>query len=427
MNRKFIFPAIVGTVVEYYDYALYGFSADLIASHFFQSSDPSFELLKAYGIFIVGSCSKPLGSIVFGHLGDKYGRSFSLKISMAGITIPTVLVGLMPGYELFGGWAAIGLLICRFLQGIFVSGESDGVRIFMYESLGKQYRCLSNSLSGMACMFGIYIASLASNLTHDPALPEYAWRLPFLAGGLLGIGVIIGRQFITETPEYTEYVNDKISQIQTEKQLGWLTVMFENKHAIFTTFLLCGVVGGGYHFYFIFFPKYLSAILDILEPKAASILSSQSILVYTVCVPIAGWAADRFTPLTILKVSAVALVVTVSLNIIMIFQGILPTWVWMLTTLNLAFFHTPGFVVLLEKFSVGERFRCVSIGHALGSVVLSGTAPFLSLWIWTITGQTTSPLWYMLVLTLLGIIAVRRCAQRIEKKSVGVNTALFVN
>lgn len=422
MKYKLLFPAILGTLVEYYDYALYGFFAEVIAKQFFPSQDPTIALLQAYGIFIAGSCSKPLGSILFGYLGDKYGRSLTLKISMFGIAIPTVCVGLMPNYALIGWWAALILLICRMLQGMFVSGESDGVRIFIYESLKKTRPCFANSISGMSVMAGVYMASCAASITKNPELPDYMWRLPFLLGGVLGLIVILLRRYLKETPDFTQHLNHLTQQKKaTLKTLegtnpdSFFNVMIKNKKSILITALLYGVVGGGYHFFFVFLGNYLSSTLHIMDSSQAAHNNANAILVYTLCAPLAGYVADRFGPVFVLKMSALMLLATTVMNIAFIHQGTFPTFAWLLTAINLSFLHTPGFVVLFQRFIVGERFRCISMGHAIGSMILSGTAPFLSLWIWKMTGQNTAPLFYFMFLSLLCYFALQLCDK--SKKS----------
>lgn len=416
MKFKLLFPAILGTIVEYYDYALYGFFAEIIAQQFFPTEDSTIGLLKAYGIFIAGSCSKPLGSILFGYLGDTYGRSMALKISMFGIAIPTVCVGLMPNYAAIGWLAALFLLICRMLQGMFVSGESDGVRIFIYESLKKTTPCFSNSISGMSCMVGVYLASYAASISKSPELPGYAWRIPFILGGLFGLVVILLRRYLEETPDFIEHQH-YISKLQNEKKNiaseknkensdSFLNVILKNKESVIITALLYGVVGGGYHFYFVFFANYLSTNLHFMDGALASLNNANAILVYTLTAPLAGYIADRFGPISVLKTSALTLFAITAMNTILIYQGYFPTWAWLLTAINLSFLHTPGFVVIFQRFKVGERFRCVSMGHAVGSMILSGTAPFLSLWIWQITGQSIAPFFYFMFLTLLGYCAL---------------------
>lgn len=414
MKFKSVFPAIFGTVVEYYDYALYGFTAEIIAHHFFPSNDPTVSLLKVYGVFIAGSCSKPLGSILFGYLGDKYGRSLALKVSMLGIAFPTMLVGLMPGYAVLGWWAALLLLLCRILQGMFVAGESDAVRIFIYETLSKAKPCFSNSISGMACMTGAYLAAQAAHLSIHPSLPDYAWRIPFLIGGLLGILVLCLRRFLKETPDFTQHLQEIKKKKQMKTTRSFTEVIRKNKWNIFVTAILYGMVGGGYHFYFVFFGKYLSHTLQIIEPTLAAGNTSHSILVYTLCAPLAGWAADRLGPLTALKYASFSLLLMISLHIIYIQQEQFPTWLWLATAVNLSFLHTPGFVVVFQRFSVGERFRCVSIGHATGSMLLSGTAPFLGLWIWQATHQAISPSLYFMMLTAIGYLVLELFDRKIK-------------
>lgn len=426
MKFKLLFPALLGTIVEYYDYALYGFFAEVIARQFFPSQDPTIGLLQAYGIFIAGSCSKPLGSILFGYLGDRYGRSMALKISMFGIAIPTVCVGLMPSYTIIGFYAALLLLICRMLQGMFVSGESDGVRIFIYESLKKDRPCFSNSISGMSCMAGVYLASYAASIAKNPMLPDYAWRIPFILGGLFGLLVIFLRRFLTETPDFIQHLNH-LANLKKEKQKNsnsnnlhrdsFIQVILNNKKSILITALLYGVVGGGYHFYFVFFANFISSNLHLMDNAMASFNNANAILVYTLCAPLAGYVADRFGPVFVLKGSALTLLATTALNTVFISQGYFPTFAWLLTAVNLSFLHTPGFVVLFQRFMVGERFRCVSMGHAIGSMLLSGTAPFLSLWIWRETGHNNAPLFYFMFLTLIGYFALYLCDKTTKSKT----------
>lgn len=425
MKFKLLFPAILGTIVEYYDYALYGFFAEIIAQHFFPSQDPTVSLLQVYGLFIAGFCSKPLGSLIFGHLGDTYGRSVALKITMFGIAIPTVCVGLMPNYAAIGWWAALFLLICRMLQGMFVSGESDAVRIFIFESLGKKSPCFSNSISGMSCMTGAFLASYAATLSKTPGLPEYIWRVPFLLGGVFGLMVILMRSYLEETPDFINHLKEveKLKQSkQQEKNLGnsnsFLNVILKNKTNVLITTLLYGMVGAGYHFFFVFFGQYLSSTLHIIDPSQASYNNSHALLVYILFCPLAGYVADRIGPILALKVSSLVLLATLFMNTLFITQGIFPTWAWIWTAVNLSFLHTPGFVVLFQRFSVGERFRCISLGHAIGSVLLSGTAPFLSLWIWKTTGESAAPLFYFMTITLLGYFALHLCSRTTKIKTL---------
>lgn len=447
MKLKLFLPAILGTIVEYYDYALYGFAASLLAHQFFPSSDPTVSLLKAYGVFIAGSCSKPLGSLIFGHLGDKYGRSIALKLSMFGIALPTAIVGLTPGYETLGWSAALILLICRMLQGMFVSGESDGVRIFIYESMPKTRPYLTNSISGMATMVGVYFASTAISFVSEPNFPPFAWRIPFLMGGVLGIFIILLRQYLEETPDYLDYMKklsqrsslsksshstsqSSASKIQTQQSSqqssqispqeknssdSFLQVILKNKRGVFITAMLYGVVGGGYHFFFVFLGPYLSSSLHIFDSSQATLNTSNAILLYTLCAPLAGYLADRFGAIRFLKLSALSLLSLTVFSLYMLSQGSFPIWLWSLFAINLSFLHTPGFVVLFTQFSVGERFRCISVGHAVGSMVFSGTSPFICLQLWKVSQSALAPLAYLLFLTLLCYFALRMIESPTEK------------
>lgn len=418
---KSLLPAILGTVVEYYDYALYGFGVSILALHFFPDDDPNVALLKAFGLFIAGFLAKPLGALIFGTLGDRLGRCLALKISILGIALPTTLIGLLPDHQQLGWVASFLLLVFRILQGIFVSGEASGVTVFIYESVGKKRPYLANSLSNVAQMVGIYLASLAITILGDPELPDWAWRIPFLMSGLFGVIVWICRSTLKETPSFLAYSVLKKEQKASSQSL--LNVLFNNKRTLLLSILLFGSVGGGYHFYFTFWGTYLSKVLNMMETTQVMMLS-QGVLVYTVFGPISGWLSDRFGPLLIMKSSLLALLLMVIMNAWMVTEGILLKEIILITAGLLALFQAPGGVVFIEKLAVGDRYRGMSLGHAFGSLLFSGSAPIVGLWIWQKTQTPIAPLYYFMGLLCMGYWAVHLMVKKARPKPALQSLAL---
>lgn len=430
---KAVALALFGSFIEYYDYALYGFAAPILALHFFPKNDPTVVLLQAYGIFFAGSCSKPLGSLLFGVIGDRFGRAFALKLSILGIAIPTVMIGCLPDYHTLGWLAPCLLFLCRILQGIFVSGESDSARVFIFETLPKKYRCLANSLAYCLCMLGIYWASFSLSTlfsensqiinqikkinhlltwvlgTNLEIKLDY-WRLPFLLAGIFGILLFVLRQNLKETQTFLR-VNVKPATSNNNHVLSIFRKT--NILPILITLLMTGGAGGQYHFYFIFLPSYLSKILYPVEPQLAQISPTQYsdlLLLFAICLPLAGLMADklseRFNLITLLKTSGLIILSLAIINILFIQQGHLPYPIMILTVIALSFAQANTFVVILDQFSVRERCRGASLGHSLGSLLFSGTAPFLSLWLWNFTEIIIAPFLYFLILCSISYFAI---------------------
>jgi len=426
--KKAFFLSILGTIVEYYDYALYGFCAVILAQQFFPTTDPTVSLLKTYGVFFAGSFSKPLGALVFGFIGDSYGRSPALKISLLGIAIPTIVVGLLPSYKELGWVAPLILLLCRISQGIFVSGESDGVRIYILETFGKKYPCFANSLVGFACLLGIYLASIASTFNTIANAPLWMWRVPFIIGGLCGIVVVILRHSLKETPEFIYYLNKKYldeknqnhkienlrNQINSKdyKQhdkgyKAFKDLWLRNWKSILAIILICGSAGGTYHFYLVFWNAYQSSVLQMIDNASAVANTSQAVLIFMLCLPLSGWFGDKYGALKVVKTSSYIVILLVVLNAYLISQGIIYFGLTLLISAGLAFIQGPSLILFyIPKFVVEERFRCFSLGHAMGSLLFSGSTPFVSLWIWKKTEIAMAPLIYFIFLMLLGLIAI---------------------
>lgn len=407
ISRKSFMIAAIGTIVEYYDYCLYGFAATIFAHHFFPQTDPTVALLQIFGIFAAGSVAKPMGSLVFGWIGDVYGRSQCLKISMIGIILPTATIALMPGYDQIGWVAPFILLCCRFTQGFFVSGESDGVRVFIFESIDKKWVCLGCSLIGMAAYIGIYAASLAMTIVQQFDNVAWLWRVPFIIGCFSGVVVMVFRRHLTESYDY---------QHDAKITIPYHTKSFHKIiFGILTTVMCCGASGGMYHIFFVFMPSYFSKVLMLLSPYDASVLNNIALFFHIIMLPLSGLAADKWG---IYRVIQTACFVTFFLIIFLLINFESPETLQLLipcTAIALSFCQGPAFVALMQQFPTSYRYRSVSIGHAIGSMLFSGSAPVISTWLWQKTSLNTAPLYYFFFLFLMSICGIF-LVQKINKK-----------
>ncbi len=205
--RRAVASCAVGQVFELFDFAVYGFLAAALGRAFFPSSDPMTSLLSTFATFGVGFLTRPLGAVVIGHYGDRYGRKRALVFTIGIMALATGCTGLIPGYATIGVWAPILLLACRLLQGFSTGGEWGGSVAFLVEYAPPARRGLFASIQQCATAVGVLSASLAAGLAHsafdDATFYAWGWRLPFLLGFILGpIGYYL-RTMVAETPAFT--------------------------------------------------------------------------------------------------------------------------------------------------------------------------------------------------------------------------------
>lgn len=208
--------SMMGTTIEWYDFFLYGTAAALIFNKiFFPAFDPITGTLAAFATYSVGFFARPLGGFVFGHFGDKLGRKSMLLITLFLMGIPTILIGLIPSYDSIGYWAAVLLVLMRFLQGIAVGGEWGGAVLMAVEHAPDGKKGFFGSLPQTGVAPGLILSSLAMGAVAS--LPEedmlsWGWRLPFLASvALLLVGWWI-RAKVAESPDF-EQMSKKGKQV----------------------------------------------------------------------------------------------------------------------------------------------------------------------------------------------------------------------
>src|SRR5262249_15024053 len=157
-----IIAGIAGNVMEWYDFGVYGYFATVIGSQFFPAKDPTSSLIAAFGVFAAGFLMRPLGSLVFGHLGDKLGRKLALTASVMVMAAPTFLIGFLPTYEQAGLTALALLVVLRLVQGLSVGGEYTTSGVFLVEQSEPQHRGFLGSFVPLGATFGVLLASAVS-------------------------------------------------------------------------------------------------------------------------------------------------------------------------------------------------------------------------------------------------------------------------
>jgi MHS family proline/betaine transporter-like MFS transporter len=207
INKKTVAAGAIGNVLEWYDFAVYGYFATAIGRVFFPKEDPIAQLLFAFGVFAIGYLMRPLGGMVIGNIGDRIGRKQALSVSVAAMAIPTFIVGILPGYDTIGLAAPILLTICRMLQGLSVGGEYTTSIVFMVENAPSKKRGLAGALAGSGAVVGILLGSATGTalaaLMSPESLDSWGWRIPFLLGLVIGVVGLLLRRNIEVKNEVT--------------------------------------------------------------------------------------------------------------------------------------------------------------------------------------------------------------------------------
>ncbi|MCE2731033.1 MAG: MFS transporter [Alphaproteobacteria bacterium] len=374
-EKKKIIGAFLGTVVEYYDYSLYGFSASIIALKFFPELEKIQSLMYVFGIYAISYISKPLGSLIFSFIGDFYGRLISLRITIIGIAIPTFTIGILPDFNSIGVTAAYILIICRFMQGFFVGGEYDGAAIYVIEHLGKKYHYTASAITRASGVIGLLLGIAVTNLFNSSLFPNWAWRVPFILSLPLAFLTIYCRKFLTETPDFSNSIQQKI-------EINRLASFIKhNSLTLLLAILLAGGFGVTYQLSIIFMRQYL----PIVMPATSTIITSFSIFIvfiFGVSMPIAGFLADKIGEMIVVKISLLLTLTASGLLGIAIYYQLMNLALisTIILAISVAPFNALAHGIIIKAFSVNERYRGISLGHTIGSMLMSGTAAYISLY-----------------------------------------------
>lgn len=229
MLRKAVGAAALGNAMEWFDFGVYGYLAVTLGQVFFPASHPTAQLIATFATFTVAFLVRPIGGMVFGPLGDRYGRQKVLAATMIMMALGTFSIGLIPACERIGLWAPALLLLARLLQGFSTGGEYGGAATFIAEYATDRNRGLMGSWLELGTLGG-YIAGAATvTVLHMSVTPaqmlDWGWRVPFLIAGPLGLLGLYMRMKLEETPAFRAYSEQSEQRERQTAGQGLMTLL----------------------------------------------------------------------------------------------------------------------------------------------------------------------------------------------------------
>jgi MFS family permease len=292
-DHRTLILAALGGALEFYDFVIYVFFATAIGQLFFPQSIPDWlRLVQTFGIFAAGYLARPLGGVIMAHFGDLIGRKRMFMLSVLLMSLPTLLMGLLPTYASIGVAAPVLLLLCRVLQGAAVGGEVPGAWVFVSEHVPQRYVGYACGVLTGGLTAGILLGSLiasAVNRHYTPVeITAYAWRLPFVVGGLFGLLSAFLRRWLQETPVFIAMKQHK----SLAAELPLKTVLRDHRGAVLASMVLTWTLTAAIVVVVLMTPTLIQKRFHI-DPATALQANSIATLCLTIGCIVAGSIAGR--------------------------------------------------------------------------------------------------------------------------------------
>lgn len=396
-RKRAILAGIAGNVMEWYDFAVYGYFAPTIGRHFFPTHDASSSLIASFGAFAAGFLMRPLGGLVFGHIGDKVGRKTALTVSVLAMAIPTFLIGVLPDHERLGAAAAVLLVALRMVQGLSVGGEYTTSVVFLVEGADQRRRGLAGSWSVFGSVAGILLGSAVGALTTTILSPEalhaWGWRVPFVAGLAVGLAGLYIRAHIPDAAAPAEDVNSPVMEAFRTEWRAMLRIIGLNAfNAV------------GFYLIFVYVVTYLKEVVGLPDDTALDI-NTANMGFLLLLLPAAGALSDHVGRKPLLVCSAAgALVFAWPLF-----------WLMHHPNAGLAMLGQFGFALLLGLFlgalpttlveALPARVRCsaLSVGYNLCLGVIGGTTPMATAFLLARSHDDLSPAYFVMAAAAISL------------------------
>lgn len=415
-KNKQLAAAIIGNLLEWYDFLVYGFVASVIARLFFPAESEATALLLTFATFGIGFFVRPIGGLIFSYYADVRGRKSALTVIISMMTVGIAMIAFAPTYASIGIAAPILILLARVLQGLSSGGEFSSATAFIIEHAPAEKKGLYGAWQmagqGMAVLLAGLVGTAVTSGLSAEALDSWGWRLPFILGLLIGpVGYYI-RKNLDETPEFEES--------RASGQKPSMKDLFVNHWSSIAIGIgiLAGAASTNYTL-IVFLPTYAVRTLgmDLSVALPAAILSGVTL---TVGALLFGLLSDRIGRKPIMIFSLIGFIVTVYpffrwLNDSPSFQTLMI--VQFVFALLLAIYWGPFSAVMADLFPVHIRSTGMAVAYNVGVLLFGGFAPMIVVWLVGVTGDPLAPSYYVMAGLAIALVAVAAIPARAARNA----------
>jgi MHS family proline/betaine transporter-like MFS transporter len=404
-RRRVVAAGIAGNVMEWYDFSVYGFFARTIGSLYFPTDDPTTSLLAAFVVFAVGFLMRPLGAVLFGHIGDRVGRGPALLWSVIAMAVPTLAIGLLPTYAEIGIAASVLMLLCRILQGLAVGGEYTSSAVFLAETADPDKRGAASAWAPFGAVAGILLGSAVGAAVLN-ALPleevvAWGWRIPFLLGVVVGfVGFLLRRRMPFDQPAATE-------------GFPIVTALREHRVQLLQVIGISLVNAIGFYLLFVYSIAWLKLAADV-GARTALQINSASMMVLLGTILVMSRVSDRIGRKPILAGAAIGLLLFSWPLMALMATGRIPLVILgqFGFALLIGAYGAVNPIAMCEIFPRNVRCSAVSTAYNLTIGLAGGTAPAVATWLIGWTGDPMVPAFYIMAGAAVSVVAALSVRER---------------
>ncbi|ASB75037.1 TPA: MFS transporter [Enterobacter hormaechei subsp. hoffmannii] len=416
-NKKVLIASLTGSSIEWFDYFLYGTAAALVFNKiFFPMVDPVIGLILSYLSFSLTFFIRPIGGVLFAHIGDRIGRKKTLVLTLSLMGGATVMIGLLPTYDMIGMCAPALLILMRIIQGMGIGGEWGGALLLAYEYAPEKRKGFFGSIPQAGVTIGMlmatFIVSLMTLFSEEDFL-SWGWRIPFLLSSVLVILGLWIRKDIDETPDF--------QKVKKSGQVAKAPLRDTIKHHWREVLIAAGlkvVETAPFYIFSTFVVSYATTTLTYQKSQALEAVTLGA-LVATIMIPLMGLLSDRVGRQRMYAVSVFVLGLFIVPWFMLLNTG--TTWgIVLATVIAFGVLWAPVTAVLgtlcSEIFSANVRYTGITLGYQLGAALAGGTAPLIATGLLAkYDGDWVPVAWYLGVTVAISLIAIF-CASRINRE-----------
>lgn len=403
-TKQAITAAALGNAIEWFDFGVYGYVAYILGKVFFPDADPSIQIIAALGTFSIPFIFRPLGGVIFGRLGDKYGRQKVLATTIIIMTLSTFLIGALPTYAMIGIWAPILLMIVKVAQGISVGGEYSGAVIFVAEYSPDRQRGFMGSWLDFGSIAGFLLGagtvSLITYLVGDVKFAEWGWRIPFLLSLPLGIIGLYLRHALEETPAFQQHSESS----NAPQKASFKDIIAKHKRSLLLCIGLVLCTNVTYYMLLTYLPSYFTHNLHYSDSEGNLIIIAVMIGMLFLQ-PLVGWFSDKWGRRPFIFAGSFALIflsypafkLLDSHTPALIFSGLLILAVSLNMLIGVMASTLPAL------FPTAIRYSALAIAFNV-SIVIAGLTPTVTAMLVEYTGNLMIPAFYLMFFGIFGVI-----------------------